>query len=233
MNRPEGMDTPRLNGHIFQNPRLNADGLGFYYRDTYDGLGERSTDLGFRPAGRDYRRRARPLLGHARPKAWLDVGAGHLQIEVPDPECAFARLFGSRWFQWMQPQHLHMFPAANLEKALAEHGFTVVEVERDKADLGHDFVFATAVVLNAFGPVSTRPWAPGARSSPTTRSGTSSRGTGTPTGSSPGAADPPRPPSARAPGPARRTPAPSSRRSPGWSRGAPATRRSSRTGSRR
>ncbi|GAA2736404.1 hypothetical protein [Actinocorallia aurantiaca] len=60
----------------------------------------------------------------------------------------------------MQPQHLHMFPAGNLEKALVENGFSVITVERDKADLGHDFVFAAAVVLNAFGPNPTRPWAP-------------------------------------------------------------------------
>src|SRR5690625_7825123 len=26
--------------HIFQNPRLNGEGLEFYYRDVYDGLGE-------------------------------------------------------------------------------------------------------------------------------------------------------------------------------------------------
>ncbi len=238
------LDKCRSCGHVFQNPRLSPEGLDFYYRDTYDGLGAKSTEFGFGLVVRDYRRRAQTLLAHAEPGSWLDVGTGfghfcrtarrfwprtrfsgldrgagvllglergwideahqgaftelagelagrydvvsmhhylehtldpaaeiraaarvlgpggHLQIEVPDPESIFARLFGRRWFQWMQPQHLHMFPAANLEKALTESGFTVVAVERDKADLGMDFVFASAVVLNAFGPRPTRPWAP-------------------------------------------------------------------------
>lgn len=238
------LDKCRACEHVFQNPRLSAEGLNYYYRDTYDGLGEKSTEFGFGLAGRDYRRRARTLLPYATPQNWLDVGTGfghfcqaarkiwpntkftgldqgdgvlkglrrgwideahqgffpeladvltgrydvvsmhhylehtidpvaelraaaqvltpggHLQIEVPDPDCVFAELFGSRWFQWMQPQHLHMFPSANLEKALTETGFSIVTVERGKADLGHDFVFAAAVVLNAFGPDPRRPWAP-------------------------------------------------------------------------
>ncbi|MDX6739589.1 class I SAM-dependent methyltransferase [Actinocorallia sp. A-T 12471] len=238
------LDGCRACGHVFQNPRLTGEGLGFYYRDTYDGLGEASTEFGFGLVARDYRRRARTLRAHgAQPKRWLDVGAGFghfckeakgvwpdtefagldqgagivkgldrgwvaqahrgsfvdlapelagsydvvsmhhylehttepfaeieaaarvldpggfLQIEVPDPESAFARLFGNHWFQWMQPQHLHMFPHANLAKAVTDAGFEVVEVVRSKADLGHDFVFASLVVLNAFGPKPSRPWA--------------------------------------------------------------------------
>ncbi|ROO89084.1 methyltransferase family protein [Actinocorallia herbida] len=234
----------RACGHVFQNPRLTGEGLDFYYRDTYDGLGEASTEFGFGLVAADYRRRARTLLRHAeQPKRWLDVGAGFghfckaaqriwpdtefsgldqgagilkglargwvaeahrgsftdlapelagrydvismhhylehttepfaeiaaaaraldpggfLQIEVPDPECAFARLFGGRWFQWMQPQHLHMYPSGNLAKAVEDAGFEVVEVVGGKADLGHDFVFAALVVLNAFGPKPSRPWA--------------------------------------------------------------------------
>ncbi|GGO82073.1 class I SAM-dependent methyltransferase [Wenjunlia tyrosinilytica] len=64
--------------HVFQNPRLNGEGLEFYYRDFYDGLGEQH--LGSLFAGRDrtYRGRAEALLPFTRhPKRWLDVGTGH------------------------------------------------------------------------------------------------------------------------------------------------------------
>lgn len=65
-------------GHIFQNPRLNAEGLEFYYRDFYDGLGEKSTAGLFAGRGATYRRRAEALLSHAdQPDGWLDVGTGH------------------------------------------------------------------------------------------------------------------------------------------------------------
>lgn len=33
------LDRCRDCGHVFQNPRLNQEGLDFYYRDFYDGLG--------------------------------------------------------------------------------------------------------------------------------------------------------------------------------------------------
>ncbi|MFB4314238.1 methyltransferase domain-containing protein [Actinomadura sp. 21ATH] len=64
-------------GHVFQNPRLNADGLDFHYRDFYDGPGGPEVERGFRLAAPHYRDRARMLRGHAEPKAWLDVGGGH------------------------------------------------------------------------------------------------------------------------------------------------------------
>ncbi|MEW2353860.1 methyltransferase domain-containing protein [Spirillospora sp. NPDC029432] len=64
-------------GHVFQNPRLNAEGLDFHYRDFYDGPGGPEVERGFRLAAPHYRDRARMLRGHAEPKAWLDVGGGH------------------------------------------------------------------------------------------------------------------------------------------------------------
>ncbi|MFD8543260.1 class I SAM-dependent methyltransferase [Streptomyces sp. NPDC059649] len=65
-------------GHVFQNPRLNAAGLEFYYRDCYDGLGQATmARLASSPlATRLYRARARALLPHGRPALWLDVGTG-------------------------------------------------------------------------------------------------------------------------------------------------------------
>ncbi|GAB3678027.1 hypothetical protein GCM10027589_48290 [Actinocorallia lasiicapitis] len=63
--------------HVFQNPRLNLDGLDFYYRDYYDGLGEPEVERGFRLSADHYRQRAEMLRGHTTPKSWLDVGGGH------------------------------------------------------------------------------------------------------------------------------------------------------------
>ncbi|MFI7246466.1 class I SAM-dependent methyltransferase [Streptomyces qinglanensis] len=66
-------------GHLFQNPHLSEDGLRFYYRDCYEGLGEGTmARLGSSPlAVRLYRSRARALAPFPRPSRWLDVGTGH------------------------------------------------------------------------------------------------------------------------------------------------------------
>ncbi|GAA2638463.1 class I SAM-dependent methyltransferase [Streptomyces axinellae] len=66
-------------GHLFQNPRLSEEGLRFYYRDCYEGLGEATmARLGSSPlAKRLYRSRARALVQLTRPSQWLDVGTGH------------------------------------------------------------------------------------------------------------------------------------------------------------
>lgn len=63
--------------HIFQNPRLSIEGLNFYYRDFYDGLGEARLDSVFGLAGGSYEQRARTVEGLAQPSRWLDVGGGH------------------------------------------------------------------------------------------------------------------------------------------------------------
>ncbi|MGH3826530.1 MAG: class I SAM-dependent methyltransferase [Pseudonocardiaceae bacterium] len=63
--------------HIFQNPRLTPSGLDFYYRDFYDGLGERQWERVFAMQGRPYRGRAEMPGAFTTPKAWLDVGTGY------------------------------------------------------------------------------------------------------------------------------------------------------------
>ncbi|MGX1913310.1 class I SAM-dependent methyltransferase [Streptomyces phaeochromogenes] len=64
--------------HTFQNPRLSAEGLEFYYRDFYDGLGEKQLGNTFGGRTAMYRQRAESLLPFAAtPKNWLDVGTGH------------------------------------------------------------------------------------------------------------------------------------------------------------
>jgi SAM-dependent methyltransferase len=64
-------------GHVFQNPRLTPDGLNFYYRDAYDGLGTATAETVFLTSVESYRGRARMLEPFTTPKAWLDVGSGH------------------------------------------------------------------------------------------------------------------------------------------------------------
>ncbi|MFI2436340.1 class I SAM-dependent methyltransferase [Streptomyces sp. NPDC018693] len=65
-------------GHVFQNPRLNAAGLEFYYRDFYDGLGEQKLGNTFGARMGLYRRRAEAVRPYdPAPKTWLDVGTGH------------------------------------------------------------------------------------------------------------------------------------------------------------
>jgi SAM-dependent methyltransferase len=72
-------------GHVFQNPALTPEGLAFYYRDAYDGLGAAGAEGVFMMAGESYRGRARMLEPFTTPKSWLDVGAGQAHF------CAAAR----------------------------------------------------------------------------------------------------------------------------------------------
>jgi len=68
--------------HIFQNPRLTIEGLDFYYKDFYDGLGERGMEFifGYQPAS--YLGRARMVKAQTEPERWLDVGCGHGHFAV-------------------------------------------------------------------------------------------------------------------------------------------------------
>jgi len=54
--------------------------------------------------------------------------AGHLLIEVPDPEFVLGRVLRRYWLPWFQPQHLHLLSVANLERLLRERGFTPVHL---------------------------------------------------------------------------------------------------------
>jgi SAM-dependent methyltransferase len=63
--------------HIFQNPRLSLEGLDFYYRDFYDGMGAEQVEAVFSSDDTSYRGRVDLVAAHARPRRWLDVGAGH------------------------------------------------------------------------------------------------------------------------------------------------------------
>lgn len=66
-------------GHVFQNPRLTPEGLDFYYRDFYEGLGGEGAALVLGRMSATYRDRAELLRPFTTPRNWLDVGTagGH------------------------------------------------------------------------------------------------------------------------------------------------------------
>ncbi|MCO4769111.1 MAG: class I SAM-dependent methyltransferase [Deltaproteobacteria bacterium] len=115
-------------GHIFQNPRLSIEGLNFYYRDFYDGLGEDGIELLFDSEGQPYGPRAEFVLAHGEPTSWLDVGCGHghlcqaVKERLPD-----ARVDGldmsdgvedARRRGWLDTAHTGLFP--EMAERLAE-----------------------------------------------------------------------------------------------------------------
>lgn len=64
-------------GHRFQNPRLSVEGLNFYYRDFYDGIGRDRIEGIFASDTKPYLNRARMVAAATSSRRWLDVGAGH------------------------------------------------------------------------------------------------------------------------------------------------------------
>ena len=83
---------------------------------------------------------------------------GILVIEVPDPESKFGRLMKSYWWQWLQPQHLHLFPASAMTEMLGRNGFRPVRVERAAAHIPVDFLSTTALVGLRLMPGQVAPW---------------------------------------------------------------------------
>ncbi|WP_151483995.1 class I SAM-dependent methyltransferase [Streptomyces albicerus] len=70
--------------HAFQNPRLTAEGLAFYYRDFHEGHEEHQGHEKFaerilraRAGRRRHEAAARAMLPYPEPESWLDVGTGH------------------------------------------------------------------------------------------------------------------------------------------------------------
>ncbi|MBO1333318.1 class I SAM-dependent methyltransferase [Streptomyces sp. VRA16 Mangrove soil] len=83
---------------------------------------------------------------------------GHLMIEVPDPECRYAKLLGKWWVSYFQPQHLHFIPLANLRTELAALGYTVVAVDRREPHVPLDLAAACALLLGHCLPDADDPW---------------------------------------------------------------------------
>ncbi|MFV2173594.1 class I SAM-dependent methyltransferase [Actinomadura sp. LOL_016] len=63
-------------GHIFQNPRLTPEGVDFYYRDVYDGLGDVLAERILSSNTSWYLARAAMVRRTTEPRSWLDVGTG-------------------------------------------------------------------------------------------------------------------------------------------------------------
>jgi SAM-dependent methyltransferase len=63
--------------HVFQNPRLSLEGLDFYYRDFYDGLGQQVMEPVFDGGTAVNHARALDVLSVTTPRTWLDVGTGY------------------------------------------------------------------------------------------------------------------------------------------------------------
>ncbi|MEU8930792.1 class I SAM-dependent methyltransferase [Streptomyces sp. NPDC048409] len=85
---------------------------------------------------------------------------GHLLIEVPDPQSRYARLLGRWWLPWLQPQHLHFVPVANLRARLTELGFTVVSEQHAEAHDPVDLLAAVWLALDHTAPREDAPWLP-------------------------------------------------------------------------
>jgi SAM-dependent methyltransferase len=106
-------------------------------------------------------------LEHTRdPAAELDAAAavledgGHLLVEVPAPESALARRLGWLWGPWLQPQHQHFVPEANLVAALKRRGFRVLAAERGEVHQPVDLGYAVMLLANLLAPAAASPWNP-------------------------------------------------------------------------
>ncbi|WP_019630416.1 class I SAM-dependent methyltransferase [Actinomadura atramentaria] len=70
------LDRCRACGHVFQNPQLTREGLDFYYKDVYDGLGDVLAERIFSANTAWYLARVAMVRRFTDPAAWLDVGTG-------------------------------------------------------------------------------------------------------------------------------------------------------------
>lgn len=104
------VDACRDCGHVFQNPRLTAEGLAFFHRDFYERQLEEFTDRvrTARAVRRRHRAAARRLSALREPESWLDVGTGHARF----PEAA------KEFFPYTSFDGLD--PTARVEQALLE-----------------------------------------------------------------------------------------------------------------
>ncbi|CAM5734554.1 hypothetical protein SALBM311S_09025 [Streptomyces alboniger] len=86
--------------------------------------------------------------------------AGTSSIQVPDPQSRYARLLGRWWLPWLQPQHLHFVPVANLRERLADLGFTVVAEQHAEPHDPVDLLAAVWLALDHMAPRDDAPWLP-------------------------------------------------------------------------
>jgi SAM-dependent methyltransferase len=85
---------------------------------------------------------------------------GLLSIEVPNPECRYGRVLGTRWLSWFQPQHQHFLSPANLRRALEQRGFDVLLEQRGPCHIPAELTFLVFSFLNTIAPPVDLPWLP-------------------------------------------------------------------------
>jgi SAM-dependent methyltransferase len=85
---------------------------------------------------------------------------GLFLVELPDAESPWSRRLGRYWICWLQPQHLHFPPCANLVAALEAEGFAVVSIQRGEAGEGFDLTSATALLAQHLAGPGALPWLP-------------------------------------------------------------------------
>lgn len=79
---------------------------------------------------------------------------------MPDPESRYARLLGRWWLPWLQPQHLHFVPVANLRRRLTDLGFTVLAEQHAEPHDPVDLLAAVWLALDHTAPREDAPWQP-------------------------------------------------------------------------
>jgi SAM-dependent methyltransferase len=83
---------------------------------------------------------------------------GLLFVEVPNPDFLPGRMLGRFWFQWLQPQHIHFFSRATMEKLLRECGFTPLAWHVRESHIPIDYVLAAVFLLRFLAPPGHYPW---------------------------------------------------------------------------
>lgn len=97
-------------------------------------------------------------LAELRAVAAVIEPQGLLMIEVPDPDSIGRRLTGRYWPSWLAPQHLHFFPAGNMETYLREAGFDPILWHRAKAHQATDAAEAMENYLQQWSSFNGLPW---------------------------------------------------------------------------
>jgi SAM-dependent methyltransferase len=90
------------------------------------------------PYTRDPREELRAAVAVVRP-------GGHLVLELPDPQCAFAALLGRRWLP--RSRQSHLLSVAHLRAELESLGCTVVVTHRRAPHIPRDLAVALSLAL--------------------------------------------------------------------------------------
>lgn len=149
-----GIDDGLAYGRIAAGYKESLEALGARYAERYDVVSmyhylEHTTE-------------PRAELRHA---ARLLKPEGLLVIEVPNTRSLMSRWLGRYWLPWLQPQHLHFVPSANLAVEMVSLGFRIEHCDSGTPHDPLDLTTALLLALNAKLPEGDSPW----RSAPASR----------------------------------------------------------------